>query len=128
MKRTSSQSGFTLMEVLVALAVLATAMLAIVKASSSNVAGVDHVRNKTFAHWVATNQLIALELDTQWPTIGTKTGNQEMGGYEWYWEAKISKTDNVNLRSAEVRIFLNENDEDSVTDIQGLLIRPEFRQ
>mgnify|MGYP001825921208 CR=1 FL=1 len=85
-------TGFTLLEVLVALAVLAIAMGAVIKVSATNSSNAAYLKEKTIAHWVAMNKVNELRLTDDWPSIGTKKDTEIMAGEEWRWQMKISKT------------------------------------
>ena len=54
--------GFTLLEVLVALAVIAIALASIIKAVGTGAANASYLRDKTFAHWVAANRLAQMQI------------------------------------------------------------------
>jgi general secretion pathway protein I len=103
------QSGFTLLEVLVALAVLAIAMGAIIGAATQSINTVATLRDRTFAGWVARNQVNALLLDSEpWPEEGSRKGNAELANRNWRWEARFSKTDDPDLRRLELTVRAGE--------------------
>ena len=102
--------GFTLLEVLVALAVLAIAMGAIIHAATQSIANTAELRDQTFAGWVALNQINQLLLDSNpWPAEGTRTGNTDLANRTWHWEARFAKTDDPDLRRLEVAVRAAEN-------------------
>lgn len=107
MRRTN---GFTLLEVLVALAVLAIAMSAIINATTQSVASTAYLRDQTFAGWVAVNQVNAWLLDPKpWPDEGSFEGNAELAHRAWRWQVRFVKTDDPDLRRLEVTVRANEN-------------------
>lgn len=113
-----SQQGFTLLEVLVALTILALALGAMVKAGGESARNLVDLREKTFATWVAENVITdALVLET-WPDIGTTDGSEEMGGAEWYWRAEVSATGTPGgediLRRIDVYVGLDQAREEHV--------------
>ena len=72
-------TGFTLLEVLVALAVLAIAMGAVIGATTQSVNTVGVLRDRTFATWVALNKVNELLLaPTAWPEEGSRKGETEL--------------------------------------------------
>ena len=105
MLRTKRHAGFTLLEVLVALAVLALALGTLIKVGADNANNAAYLRDKTFAHWIAMNRIAELRLEEQWPATGTRRGDSEMGGREWHWEAEISDTSDKAIRRVEVAVF-----------------------
>jgi general secretion pathway protein I len=94
-----------LLEVLVALAVLAIAMGAIINAATQSIASTTYLRDQTFASWVALNQVNERLLDAEpWPEEGSQQGNAELANRVWRWEARFSKTDDPDLRRLEVTV------------------------
>ena len=83
--------GFTLLEVLVALAVLAIAMGAVIKVSATNSSNAAYLKEKTIAHWIAVNKANEYRISGDWPSPGTKKGSEIMANQEWRWQVKVSK-------------------------------------
>ncbi|MCB1821798.1 MAG: type II secretion system minor pseudopilin GspI [Candidatus Competibacteraceae bacterium] len=103
-------TGFTLLEVLVALAVLAIAMGAIINAATQSIASTAYLRDQTFAGWVTLNKVNELLLDPEpWPEEGSQQGNAELANRAWRWEARFAKTDDPDLRRLEVTVRSAEN-------------------
>ncbi len=99
------RAGFTLLEVLVALAVLAIAMSAIIRAATQSIETAAVLREQTFASWVALNQVNQLLLDAKpWPTEGSRTGKADLAGRGWRWEARFAKTEDPDLRRLEMTV------------------------
>ena len=81
-------SGFTLVEVMVALAVVAVALPALLLTLSQQLDGVRYLDDRARAQWVAANRLAELRLIlTAKGTLqsGTVSGTEELAGREWYW-------------------------------------------
>lgn len=103
-------AGFTLLEVLVALAVLAIALGAIISAATQSINTVATLRDQTFASWVALNQVNERLLDPKpWPEEGFRTGSAELAHRAWRWEARFSKTDDPDLRRLDLTVRAGEN-------------------
>jgi general secretion pathway protein I len=103
-------AGFTLLEVLVALAVLAIAMGAIINAATQSIASTAYLRDQTFASWVARNQVNARLLDPEpWPDEGSLQGSAEMANRVWHWQVRFAKTEDPDLRRMEVTVRAFEN-------------------
>ncbi len=101
------KQGFTLLEVLVALAILAIALSAAMKVSIENAENASYLRDKTLAHWVAMNVLTEIQVRGEWPD--QKKGSAMMADRKWYWTLKVSETVDDELRRLEVQVHKNES-------------------
>lgn len=109
--KTMRQSGFTLIEVMLAMAVFAVAGVALLGVADNNYRHISLLEEKMLANWVASNQLVELSLATTWPPKNNRKGNVEMAGRTWYWQQKVIKTDNNLLRQIIMEVRLSEDDE-----------------
>lgn len=96
--------GFTLLEVLIALAVLAIGMIAVIGTAGTSTHLAAELKDETFAHWVAMNELTSLRLAPAWPDLGTHKGEADMAGQQWRWQAVISKTSDPDLLRADIDV------------------------
>lgn len=96
--------GFTLLEIMVALVILAVGMSALVKAAGSNAANATYLKHKTFAQWVAINKVNEIRILHQWPETGTKTGREFYAEVEWFWKVKTMGTQDKDIRRIEVSV------------------------
>jgi len=118
--RKNFHQGFTLIEVLVALTVIALSLGAIMSASGNQAQQTAYLKHKTLAHWVAMNEMTKLQLDAEWPSIGETKGSSEMANAEWFWLRTVSKADeNGEVRKIEFQIFSDKNREHSLTRLIG---------
>lgn len=115
--------GFTLLEVMVAVAVLAIAMTAVIKAGAEMTANARHLQDRTFAQWVAGNVLTELQAGDFWDDDGG-AGARAMGGREWYWEARVEDTPNPDFRRVDVDVFRDGEDDHPVATMTGLVSDP----
>jgi general secretion pathway protein I len=118
--------GFTLLEVLIALAVLALSMGAIIKATSDYTINQSYLRDRTLAMWVARNVLVQFQLDGEWLPVGERKGTREMGNQEWRWLARVSQTEESELRRLDVEVYPldSDDDENPVSVLSGFLRQP----
>ena len=115
--------GFTLIEVLVALAVLAIALSAIIKTMSSNTLNSIYLRDRTLAGWVALNKVTELQLAAAWPSEGKTDGSTVMGNHEWFWEAEIKTTPDNDVDTITLRVRDKRDAENPVTTLQAYIGR-----
>ena len=121
----SSQRGFTLLEVMVALLIVAVALGGAVKVIGNAAANSSRMNNKTFANWVALNQIAELRISNAWPKLGEMKGDSEMAGRKWAWEQKSIKTDDDNIRRVEVSVWSEDDKKSSpFTTVVGFLPKP----
>jgi general secretion pathway protein I len=92
-RKMSHTTGFTLIEVLLALAVVAIALTALLRASSQNVAHMSQIKDKSISHWVAMQGVTAIQLGLI-PIQSNQDISQvtTMLGQRWYWRAKFAPT------------------------------------
>lgn len=117
-------AGFTLVEILVAMAVLAIAVAAVVAAVSSNVGNAAYIQDRTLAHWVAMNKIAELQVAGDWPGVGTQSGESLMAARQWSWEVKVSSTEDPNVRRLDVAVFADEARSQPLSDMVAYIGKP----
>jgi len=102
--------GLTLVEVLVALAIVSIAMTAIVKAISQNIRSTTYLQDKTIAMYVGQQVLSEARLGLLVFSVEAETMNEKtrMLGRTWYWQAKEMETPNQHIKKVEVNVFAEE--------------------
>ena len=85
-----AQRGFTLIEVLVALVIVALGMSALLESLGSAADTSTWLRDKTFAQWIAFNQLETTRLTGTLPMIGTTDGDLDYAGRHWRWRQIVT--------------------------------------
>ncbi len=114
--------GFTLLEILVALAVLAIALSAAIRAVGQSIDSAAALRDRTLAQWVAEDRLARHVLEGTWPALDTTEGTAEMGGLKWNWRQEVSPTPVARLRRVDV--FVSAPDRPgSIVQLTGFLRR-----
>ena len=101
-----SAAGFTLVEILVALLVLAIALAATVRSLGAAIDTTAALRDRTLARWVAEDRLAEIELRKEWPALDTKEGKAEMGGREFRWRQETGATPVARMRRVELSVLL----------------------
>jgi len=96
--------GFTLLEVLIALAIVALSAGALLGTITSSASNISYLRDKTLSEWVALNVLTEIRIDPQFPAEGKRTGNAELGGMRWQWEQEVGKLPVEGMWRIDVRV------------------------
>ena len=127
-------SGFTLLEVLVALAVLATSLGAVIQAVGDYTRNQAYLRDRTFAEWVARNQLARVQLSGRWPKVGQQKGEAELpaagaeirAAREWRWVMQVTQTAEADLRRLDIDVFPLDADDKAapIGRLSGFMERP----
>ncbi len=102
--------GFTLLEVMIALLVIALGLGAVINTTSESGWKSTLLKQKTIASWVAQNQISLYRAKRSWNNTKNKSGNVEMANVVWTWRMKISKTDDPSLRRLDVDVYLRGDD------------------
>lgn len=110
---TNKQKAFTLLEVLVALAVLTLGLGTVLKVTANQVAQSGNLKDKTIALWVANNKVNEIQLN-DWPATGTSNGHEMMASQEWRWQLKISNTADKDLRRLDIDVYRRDEEGDPV--------------
>lgn len=100
----SKQYGMTLLEVMLALVILATSGLAVMKAASETLNNQAYLQQKTFALWVASNRLAELKLQKKWPSSSWQDDSEEFAGNTWYVRYQTVQTGDNNFKALDVEV------------------------
>jgi general secretion pathway protein I len=97
-------AGFTLIEIVVAVAVLAFALGALITGMGRYAGNAATLREKTVALWVAHNRLTEIGLEAAWPDLGASDGVVEMAGLEWRWDVAVVETPDPRVRRVDITV------------------------
>ena len=119
------QRGFTILEVIVALALLATAGVAVVQSSAVHINSQDRLKNHIFATWVASNRLNEIQLEKSWPVKNEQKGDMELAGHSWYWKQKVVKTAfGDEMVAVRIEVYSDESYKNFVTEQMTYMGKP----
>jgi general secretion pathway protein I len=116
------QRGFTLLETLVALAVLAISLAAIVRTAGTQTHHAEELRLRLLADWVAQNRMALHSAQGDWIAVGTQNGEEEQAGIKFLWREEISTTPNPSFRRIDIGIYAPEDDKYAIRKLTGYLV------
>jgi len=96
--------GFTMIEVLVALAIIAVALAASLRAVGAMATGEADLHRRLLAGWSADNELAQLRLTHTWPDIGSRTFDCSQGNLKLTCTDRVTATPNPIFRRVEVLV------------------------
>nr|WP_281346875.1 type II secretion system minor pseudopilin GspI [Sphingorhabdus profundilacus] len=99
-----SRNGFTLLEIMVALAIFSLAALAMVRLQGYSVRSTANLGDSSMAWQVARNVAVEILSNPVSPTLGETGGEELNGGQNWRWTATASKTDDARLVRIEINV------------------------
>ena len=111
--------GFTLIEVMVALTIIAISLSALLSTSGTQANSATYLKQKTLAHWVAMNELTQLRILGELPDAGDKKGSTKMANHEWHWIRTTKKTEQDNTRQISYKVFADKDYKQNLTSLLG---------
>lgn len=125
MKKYTS-TGFTLIEVLIALMIIAVALGGAVKVMGSASVNASILSQRTFAQWVGLNQLTKVKLSGTWLKTGESKGDVEMARQKWVWVQKVIKTEIDDVNRLEIAVYLSpkKSDANPLANVVGFFAKP----
>ena len=117
-------SGFTLIEAVVALVIVALGMMALYMQLNQYAVTATYMQEKTLASWIATNRLTELSIEPSWPEIGTEEDEIEFADRMWHYTVEVSETQVANLRRVDVSVARADDPERIIHTVSGLLEPP----
>ncbi len=123
MLRRQENSGFTLLEVLVALVIVSLSLTAVFASMSQMIDAANTLRNRTYASWIAQNRIAELRLATTPTDVGASNGEVEYANTDWAWRAVVSETDIEALYRIDVSVTFAGSD-DVIRSVTGFFGPP----
>ena len=117
--------GFTLIEVMVALVIVAVALPALMISVYRQVDGTAYLRDKSMANWVAVNKMAEIRLISSLNgrvLEGNHSGTEQLAGRDWYWWARGEKTSVENFYRMSVSVGSEaENEKNTLITLAGFV-------
>lgn len=121
--RDRRHAGFTLIEVLVALAILGIALAASMRTLNLSVDAARDVRERLAATWVLQNRLAEIEARRLFPGAGDTSGEVEYAGLRLVWKQRVVETPNVAFRRVELSAALASQPDYALARLNGYAVQ-----
>ena len=121
-----SRRGFTLIEVVVATAIVGFAMASVAGVMNRMINDAAALRDRTYASWIAQNKIVEMRLSGVMPEVSTTSGELDYGNARWFWRAVVSDTGIENFRRIDVSVSFVDSDYvvRTVTGFVGVPVPP----
>lgn len=116
-------AGFTLLETLVALAVLAIALSAAFRAVAMSTTTADELRLRVLADWVAENRLAEHRALRRWPATAAADGEADQAGVRFRWHEEVKATLMPQFRRVDIKVYQLGSDH-ALSALSGLVTNP----
>lgn len=108
MRQSQRTAGFTLVEVLVALVVVALGLTALMVAVNGTARTSGFLRDKSLAQWIALNRLSEVRLNVTKFGQNTDTGELDFGSRKWHYDTRYFDTSIASMKRVVVRVYLGD--------------------
>jgi general secretion pathway protein I len=116
-------SGFTLIEVLVALGIVSIALLAGMRATDSLVNNAQRLSDVLLGQVCVENELIKVRLSRAMPNVGDSTFTCEQAGKSMLGKMTVSSTPNPSFRRVDAEVFEGDKSDKSVIKLSTIVGR-----
>lgn len=114
--------GFTLLEVIVALGIVAVGILAVSRAITGFAGTTLSLEQRMVANWIAGNRLETHRIVKTIPVVGTSHGSEEMAGHVWYFSETTTATADPNLFRIDITVFTDKDETEEAGNMYGYLL------
>ena len=118
-----SERGFTLLEVLVALAIAATGIVAVAQTLEGRINRTIALDARTLSNWIASNRFAEIRLARQWPEPGEQRNRIVMAGKTFFTRETVSSTSDPELRRLDILVYSDEERTDRSGVLFGFVTR-----
>ncbi len=117
-------AGFTLIEVLVALAIASLGLAAVLSVVTNSTRNASYFRDRTFASWIAQNKVTEARLAATMPSVDKTSGDLDYAGQKWKWEQAVTQTEVPGMRRIDVAVrYADADPNSSIVTVSGFVGR-----
>jgi len=121
MSTNTHSSGFSLLEILVALAIFSVVSVATYHQVNSITTTAIRIEEKYYALWVGKNIIEQYFIEREWPSEGEDIVEYEMAGREWYVKTSITDGNNPDIRILETSVYKDKEDNNSIVTLYRMI-------
>lgn len=118
-----AERGFTLLEILAALAIVAVGIAAVAKATGNHINTSQLTEDRLLGSWVAANRMAELRISPAWPTVSERQGQATLGGRQWHYIERIVTTKDPDILRVDIDVYTDAEFEDKSALVFGYLAR-----
>ena len=118
------RQGFTLLEVMVALAIIAIALGATVRVVGNATSNAAYLIDKSFAQWIALNEIAKIKIADDWSNNGEKSGTATMLTREWTWRRNSRITADKDVKRIDISVFKSEHESAALATVTAFMAKP----
>lgn len=115
--------GFTLIEVMVALVIVAFSLTTVAASIGQMIDTANTMRERTYASWIAQNKIVEMRLANVVPDVNATSGEIDYANTSWAWRAVVGETGVENLFRVDVTISYPGSD-DEIFTVTGFIGEP----
>lgn len=117
--------GFTLLEVLVAMAIISLGLIGVFTSLNQMLGATELLRDKTLASWIATDRITEMRVLGEYPDAGERDDTVDMAGAEWTYTIKVSKIPDMTMRRLDVTVAFADDPDNTIATVIGFLAPPQ---
>lgn len=117
--------GFTLLEVLVAMAIISLGLIGVFGSLNQMLTATGLLRDKTLATWIATDRITEMRIKGEYPDAGVRDDLIDMAGAEWSYTIKVAEIPDMDMRRLDVTVAFADDPDNIIATVIGFLPAPQ---
>ena len=114
-------AGFTLLEVLVAMAIISLGLIGVFSSLSQMLGATSLLRDKTLATWIATDRITEIRVNGEYPDTGERKDSIDMAGVEWAYRIKVAAIPDMDMRRLDVSVSFADEPNNVIATVIGFI-------